>query len=358
MSEAAEPLAVVVTALPVEYMSVREHITVEEELVHPYGTRVERARLPGTQWHIGLVEAGMGAGTTAILTERLIEWLTVRMVIFVGVAGGLKDDIKIGDVVIANKVYGIHGGKSGPEGFLVRPAAWPVSHRLDQAVRAAMRGRQDVHVGAIASGDVVLADESSDIAVHLREHYNDALALDMEAVGLVEAAHLAGGLDALVVRGISDKANDGKAAADAAGSQKAAAGSAAAAMVTLLALLDPVTPRPGPPGPPAAPRREEPPGDLSSLFPDSLDWAFPKQEHDLLRVMRSQGARSADGRLTQRAVVSAAAEVVPKLTQAVTGEILRSLIGRGYVRRSPGGRLEVTQDGLQALARWRGTDES
>ncbi|MFI5671231.1 nucleosidase [Streptomyces sp. NPDC051704] len=344
------PLAVIVTALPVEYMSVREHAVVEEVRVHSHGTRVECARLLGTSWRVAMVEAGMGSRTTAILTERMVEWLTPRMVIFVGVAGGLKDDIGIGDVVFGNKVYGIHGGKSAPEGFLVRPEAWPLSHRLEQAVRAAVRGRPDAHVGAIASGDVVLADASSDIAAHLRTHYNDALALDMEGVGLVEAAHLAGGLDAIVVRGISDKANDGKKAADAAGFQKVAAGKAAEATVALLALLDPPAPHP------AATRSsgEGPHNALPSLLPDTLDWILPKPEHDVLRAVASLGARSSDGRLTSAAVDSVAAEVIPHFTRERAEEVLRSLIGRRYLRKSPGGRLEVTPEGRQALVRWRG----
>ncbi|MEV0992482.1 5'-methylthioadenosine/S-adenosylhomocysteine nucleosidase [Streptomyces sp. NPDC049949] len=345
------PLAVILTALPLEYLSVREHAVVDEVRVHSHGTRVECARLPGTSWRVALVEVGMGSRTTAILTERMVEWLAPQMVIFVGVAGGLKDDIGIGDVVFGEKVYGIHGGKSAPEGFLVRPEAWPLSHRLEQAVRAAVRGRPDVHVGAIASGDVVLADASSDIANHLRAHYNDALALDMEGVGLVEAAHLAGGLDAIVVRGISDKANDGKKAADAAGFQKVAADKAAEAMVSLLALLGPPTPHP------AASRspREGSPDALPPLVPDSLDWILPKPERDVLRAMASLGARSSDGRFTSAAVDSVAAEVVPHLTRERAEGILRSLIGRRYLRKSPGGRLEVTPEGLQALVRWRGT---
>ncbi|MEU9168631.1 hypothetical protein AB0D34_12675 [Streptomyces sp. NPDC048420] len=40
-----------------------------------------------------------------------------------GVADGLTDDVHIGDVVVATKMYGIHGDKQVPEGFLVRPEA-------------------------------------------------------------------------------------------------------------------------------------------------------------------------------------------------------------------------------------------
>ncbi|MFE5210983.1 5'-methylthioadenosine/S-adenosylhomocysteine nucleosidase [Streptomyces sp. NPDC056600] len=352
MSDVA-PLALVLTALPVEYLSVREHVTVEKVLVHPHGTRVEYGRLSGTAWRVALVEAGMGSRTTAVLTERLVAWLEADMVLFVGVAGSLKGDVEIGDVVFGSKVYGIHGGKSTPEGFLVRPQAWPVAHRLEQAVRAAVRGRPDVHVGAVASGDVVLADAASDIATHLRGHYNDALALEMEGAGLAEAAHLADGLDALVVRGISDKADAEKHVADAAGTQKAAAAKAAEAAVALLALFDPRTGQREPATAHVSPQGRSPRREPLPLVADGLQWTFPKVERDLLRAIAGHGARSADGRTAEADVGPLAAEAVPHLTREGVREVVGSLLRRGYLRRSPGGRLEVSPEGLRALVRWR-----
>ncbi|MGW1624456.1 hypothetical protein [Streptomyces sp. NPDC002172] len=45
--------------------------------------------------------------------------------LFACVAGSRKAGIGTGDVVVGTKVYGIHGGKQTPAGFLVRPEAWP-----------------------------------------------------------------------------------------------------------------------------------------------------------------------------------------------------------------------------------------
>jgi nucleoside phosphorylase len=150
------PTAVILTALSVEYDAARAHLTDTETLVHASGTRVERGRLPGTPWCVALAEIGEGTLTAATLTERVNSWLAPQALFFVGVAGGLKDDINIGDVVVATKVYGIHGGKQTPEGFLVRPEAWHASHRLEQAARHALRGTEyRAHFKPIAVGDVV-----------------------------------------------------------------------------------------------------------------------------------------------------------------------------------------------------------
>lgn len=231
-----DPTVVILTALALEYTAVRSHLRDREELVHEDGTRVERGRLEGTGWTVALAELGEGALHTAALTTQLMSWLRPQAVLFVGVAGSLKADIGIGDVVVGTKVYGIHGGKRTPMGFLVRPEAWPASNALVQAARSAARDMPDLraHFKPIASGDVVLADSTSEIAQHLRDHYNDAAAIEMEGSGAAHAAHLNRQVDAVVIRGISDLANSRKNRADAAGSQKLAATQAASVAVAVL----------------------------------------------------------------------------------------------------------------------------
>lgn len=230
------PAVLVLTALPLEYAAIRAHVEEREELVHPDGTRIEWGRLPGTPWRIALAELGMGAERTAALTAQLINWRRPEAVFFVGVAGSLKDDVGIGDVVVGTQVYEIHGGKQTPEGFLVRPKALPGSHALEQAARSAVRDMPDVraHFLPIATGDVVLADAESEIARFLRGNYNDAGAIEMEGSGALQAAHLNGQVNALVIRGISDRADAKKHKADASGSQQRAAEQAAAVTVALL----------------------------------------------------------------------------------------------------------------------------
>ncbi|WP_031040526.1 5'-methylthioadenosine/S-adenosylhomocysteine nucleosidase [Streptomyces sp. NRRL F-5650] len=231
-----QPTVLVLTALPLEYAAVRAHVGEREERVHRDGTRVEVGRLAGTSWHVALAELGMGAERAAALTTQLINWLRPEAVLFVGVAGSLKDDVEIGDVVVGTQVYEIHGGKQSPEGFLVRPKSLPGSHTLEQAARSAVRDMSGVraHFVPIATGDVVLADAESEFAAFLRRSYNDAGAIEMEGSGAAHAAHLNGRLNALVIRGISDRADARKHRADASGSQQRAAAQAAAVTVAVL----------------------------------------------------------------------------------------------------------------------------
>ncbi|MFC8517893.1 nucleosidase [Streptomyces sp. NPDC057257] len=233
--------ALALTALPLEYAAVRAHIEERRERTHRDGTRVEQGRLPGTAWQVAIAELGVGADRAAALTTQLINWLRPEAVLFVGVAGSLKGDVEIGDVVVGTQVYEIHGGKQTPEGFLVRPKSLPGSHALEQAARFAVRDMPDVrpHFAPIATGDVVLADAHSEIAQFIRRNYNDAAAIEMEGYGATQAAHLNGRLDSLVVRGISDHANADKHRADASGSQPLAAKQAAAVAVAVLRRHEP-----------------------------------------------------------------------------------------------------------------------
>ncbi|MEU6546967.1 tetratricopeptide repeat protein [Streptomyces sp. NPDC046859] len=228
----------VLTANSPEYKAIRDRLTGIEKLVHPAsGTRAERGRLPGTPWHVALVETGGGSLTTATLTERVNSWLGPEAVLFVGAARVLKDDIVVGDVVVATKVYGIHGGKQTPEGFLVRPEAWRATHRLEQAARHALRGAgYRAHFKPIATGDVVLADAESAITEHVVRHYNDAVAIEMDGSGVAHAAQLNDRLGALVIRGIGGGADEGTAGRRAA--------EAALAVLTELDLAS----EPDPPG--------------------------------------------------------------------------------------------------------------
>ncbi|MDX3115185.1 5'-methylthioadenosine/S-adenosylhomocysteine nucleosidase [Streptomyces scabiei] len=230
------PTALVLTALPVEYDAMRAHLGRTEELVHDDGTRIERGPLDGSPWDVAIAELGEGAMTAAALTTQIVGWLRPEALLFVGVAGGLKDDMEIGDVVVGTKVYAVHGGKETPQGFRARPQSWPGSHRLVQAARSALRQMRDlrVHLKPIACGDVVLADERSGYAEHIREHYNDACAIEMEGSGAAHAAHLNGQLDALVIRGVSDHADAGKHRADSSGSQRRAAENAARVAAAVL----------------------------------------------------------------------------------------------------------------------------
>lgn len=231
----------ILTALPLEYKAVKALLSDVEEVDHPDGTYADIGRIPGLPWRIALLQTGVGTLNAATATMRADAWFRPQAAFFVGIAGGLKEDIHVGEVVVATKVYGIHGGKLKDGRFDVRPEAWPVSYRLDQAARKALE--DTAQFKPIAVGDVVLADHESDLAEFLRTKYADAVAIEMEGTGFAHAAHVSDKLNAVIIRGISDKADGDKAEAEKEGWQERAAANAAAAAVAVLGKLKPVDER-------------------------------------------------------------------------------------------------------------------
>lgn len=236
---------VILAPMNLEYKAMRAHLRELASIRHRTGTSAEVGTLPGVPWPVALVVTGEGNQSAGALAGQVADWLRPVALLVVGVAGGLRDDIELGDVVVATWVYGIHGGKEDAGGFRARPRTWEGAHALVQAARMvditgtwtellATPAKPAVHFKPIAAGDVVLNSRTAPLAIQLKLHYDDAVAIETESAGAAAAAHLHPSLPVLTVRGISDKADGRKHRSDAAGLQPLAASHAAAFTVALL----------------------------------------------------------------------------------------------------------------------------
>lgn len=241
------PRAVILTALPVEYLAVRAYLTDLQELVHPQGTVYEKGQFASRSqvWDICIVEIGAGNSSAALETERAVSLFYPDVVLFVGVAGGIKD-VFIGDVVASTKIYGYEAGKAG-ETFQPRPAVATGTYGLQSRARAEARKPDwlqrlssvpssipSVHVGPIAAGEKVIASTKAEVFQFLRSNYSDAIAVEMEGFGFLDAIQANQQVSALVIRGISDLIDD-KSQADGEGCQNLAAQHASAFAFEILA---------------------------------------------------------------------------------------------------------------------------
>ncbi|MEU0883353.1 5'-methylthioadenosine/S-adenosylhomocysteine nucleosidase [Lentzea sp. NPDC005914] len=233
---------VMLTALDLEYEAVRGFLRDPTPHAHHAGTLFEVGVLDGQAGRIAIAVIGAGNPGAATITERAITEFRPCAVLFVGVAGALHDDLDLGAVVVATKVYGYHGGLDENGGFRTRPQSWEADHALDQLAREVSRSGEwksllqnvqeapVVHFRPIAAGEVVLNSQDTPLAEQLRNNYNDAAAIEMESAGSAKAAHL-NRTPFMTVRGISDKADGDKHTADA------AAVNAAAFAITLAQLI-------------------------------------------------------------------------------------------------------------------------
>lgn len=241
------PCAVILTALRVEYLAVCQHLTHLQKETHE-GYQQGNFTSGERDWVVNVCEIGAGNSVAALEAGRAISYFNPDVILFVGVAGGIKD-VKIGDVVAATKIYGYESGKA-LEGFNPRPEVALSTN--DLVIRARVEARKpdwhkwlkngfsrtpEVLVAPIAAGEKVVASTESDAYKLIKSSYGDAVALEMEGFGFLKAAHANQHVSAMVVRGISDLI-DGKSQADGAGSQEIASAHASAFAFQILAELN------------------------------------------------------------------------------------------------------------------------
>lgn len=207
----------ILTPLPLEYDAVIKHITGERETIFKNQAAYEVGQFLGKHHTYTIVvrEPGMKNIDMALATEKAIQAFKPQIVLLIGIAGGVKD-VRIGDVLIAQKAYGYESGKEDADGYKSRPAVESFSAEL--LARAQALSRVDdwkkrttdgapaakVFLGPIAAGDKVVAGTDNPTFQRLKNHYNDTLGLEMEAIGFATAAQAHRDVHSLVIRGISD----------------------------------------------------------------------------------------------------------------------------------------------------------
>ena len=223
------------------------------EIIHPQGTIYYQGTFSDQRhdWNIVVAEIGMGSSGAALETERAIHFFRPEVIFFVGIASGLKD-VQIGDVVAAMKVYNYESGKESAS-FQARPEVWRTSYALEQRARAeALSGvwlsrlNEDfpgpsprVFIGALAAEDKIIASKRASVYQLLRTVYGDALAVEMEGHGFLQAVRANQSVQALVVRGISALIGDKTGAEQAYLRERAARHAAAFAFEVLARFIMP-----------------------------------------------------------------------------------------------------------------------
>ena len=249
-------LAVIITALPLERSAVLAHLRdIKEE--PPVSGSIYRRGIFDEQsdpWDVIVAEIGAGNVGAAAEAERVISHYAPQVALFVGVGGAIKD-LKHGDVVASTKIYGYESGKDDKGGFKPRPAFQLASYGLEQRARyeagepdwqqrikgagsCALGVVPDVRVAPIAAGEKVVASNRSQTYEFIRQHYSDAVAVEMEGHGFMLGVHMNHPTQGIVIRGISDLVNDKDEANDDIW-QPIAASHAAAFAFQVLAKLSP-----------------------------------------------------------------------------------------------------------------------
>lgn len=150
----------------------------------------------------------MGMVSTAVVASKIVSSLRPRFLVMTGICAGIEQRTNLGDVIFADPCWDYQSGKHSFDKtrgshFKISPhqigMSEPIRARADSLRRqsAIWRDIEDgwpakkntklsMHLGPLASGSAVVADES--VLPAILEQRRDLLGLEMEAYGLVAAA--------------------------------------------------------------------------------------------------------------------------------------------------------------------------
>lgn len=204
----------IIGAMDIEISAILEAAEIYETEEHG-GVSFYQGSLSGVPCVVA--RCGVGKVNSALCVQSMIDFFQPRLILNIGVAGGLGPDVHIGDVVIATACvqhdfdvtpFGASLGEIDvPSGEgCTSTVRFPCDKALSEKLAAGAKGLYSgtVHSGVVATGDRFVADP--ELGNWLYKTF-DALACEMEG-GSIAHACMANGIPCVVLRSISDNAND------------------------------------------------------------------------------------------------------------------------------------------------------
>lgn len=169
----------------------------------------------------------------ATSVSQLISNFRPKLMVLLGIAGGIKDDVNIGDVVIADEIFYYDSRKvretnkddrrlksykitTAMSHQVARYRSWVNEEKINNKADGGSSSSYNLHIAPIGTGEAVVGDAHADISKWLLLTNSKVCAVETEAAGFVDAIAESGNcngnfnLNYLVVRGISDKADAAK----------------------------------------------------------------------------------------------------------------------------------------------------
>ena len=216
----------ILSALPEEQSGLLASLQHPQRFAHA-GRTFTSGTLHGQS--VVLALSGIGKVAAATTATALIERFGAQRIVFTGVAGGLGDGVRVGDVVVA-QAYVQHDMDASPlfarwqvPGYagVCLPCDAGLTALLSGAVSACLASAEGhfdhefmqdaprLHQGLVASGDrfVTCAEVSQALRAPLQAAGHDVLAVEMEGAAVAQVC-VDYGVPFAAVRTISDRADD------------------------------------------------------------------------------------------------------------------------------------------------------
>ena len=199
----------IIGAMDEEVAKLKEHMT-DVEVISKASMDFYKGKLNGKD--VVIVRSGIGKVNAAICTQILVDDFKVTAVINTGIAGSLRNEINIGDIVLSTDALE-HDMEATAFGYPVGqiPRMDTLSFAADKnlielAKTCCEKVNPDIQtfVGRVVSGDQFIS--SKEKKAWLIENF-DGYCTEMEGAAIAHCAYL-NKIPFLVIRAISDKADD------------------------------------------------------------------------------------------------------------------------------------------------------
>ena len=199
----------IIGAMEEEVAILKEKMS-EVTVLEKAGMEFFKGILGGQQ--VVVVRSGIGKVNAGICTQILADVFQVNAVINTGIAGSLKAEINIGDIVLSTDTmqHDVDAREFGYEiGQVPRmdTRTFPADDRLrETALQVCRKVNPEIQVfqGRVASGDQFVADKETKEKIIAN---TQAYCTEMEGAAIGQTAYL-NKIPYLVIRAISDKADD------------------------------------------------------------------------------------------------------------------------------------------------------
>lgn len=193
-----------------EEVSILKEKMEAEEVVSVASMDFHKGKLQGKD--VVIVRSGIGKVNAAVCTQILVSVFHIDCVINTGVAGSLRNEINIGDIVLSKDAlnHDMDATGFGYELGVIPRMDVSVFEADETLLQLAKKVNEEVnpdiatHVGRVISGDQFISDR--DKKKFLVEQFQ-GYCTEMEGAAIAQAAYL-NQIPYLVIRAISDKADN------------------------------------------------------------------------------------------------------------------------------------------------------
>ena len=198
----------IIGAMEIEVEKIREQIT-DGKMTSKAGMEFYTGTLYGKE--VTVVRSGVGKVNAGICTQILIDLFQADAIINTGIAGSLKNEINIGDIVLSTDALQHDVDASGfgyAPGVIpqMKESVFQGDKHLIELAEKCHKVCPEIHIfkGRVISGDQFISDKKK--KEQLAKDFQ-GFCTEMEGAAIAQAAYL-NQVPFLIVRAISDKADD------------------------------------------------------------------------------------------------------------------------------------------------------